>query len=107
LNPRRKEDGEREKEQVVCLLYACYQKLYNLYSLFLFFSLIEEKHSSGKTVPTEIKLCLHDHFSQNILSGAVAVWDQLEAITEIHQIISALPLLLTFLQQIFPLWGIP
>lgn len=99
--------GEGEGESCLFAIPMLSKIIQSVLWSFGFFSFIEEKHSSGKTVPIEIKPCSPDHASLNILSGGMAVWDQLEAVTEVHQTRSALPLLATFLQQILPLLGVP
>lgn len=92
LSPGRKEDrGRRKKWQLVIhLLQPDYQIFHSLYSLFF------STDVKWTFVATESKLCPRDRLPVKILSEAMAVWDQLEAITKIHQKRSAL-LLLPFL----------
>lgn len=68
--------------------------------LTVFIPLFSSPKGKWTFVPTESKLCPHNYLTPKILSEAV--WDQLEANTEIHQTRSAL-LLLPFLADFPPL----
>lgn len=89
-------------------LFACYTHAIKNYTICtpFFFSIIEEQ-SSGKTVPTEIKLCLHDHFSLNSLSGGNSCVGSARNHQKFTKPDLLCPLLLTFFSIFFPLLGVP